>query len=497
MFCDLFNALAVRLMTDSDTAALVSGRNVMSYHKLGLRVGAMMRALDRSGPGTVLVRGHKEPDVVATMIAATLLDRAFVFAESNYPTERVRQIIDTCDVSAVVNAAPHEDVFPIANLNAFELPAHPMAYDPLSTSEETKVFYITFTSGSTGQPKGIPIRRRNFAALADWLLPFIEASDGAEGACINHASMAFDMSMSDIWPALFLGQAVYLLDHRNNANPHANISTLLRNKDIPAATLCSTPAFLEIMLETQRFNGANFPKLKAFWVGGEEVPQPLLMRLLQAFPKAVIYHSYGPSEVTCVTHCTPIAESDLGQVDTLSLGLAHGAVRVFVDTGDGELRRQGEGEIVLVGPQVADGYLPAEHPNNANFSVYEGERSYHTGDLGRLDSNGAMTVIGRIDRQIKLNGLRIELGAIEQCAMQVPGITAAAVLPPIGPSNVLTLVLAGHSLADVDTAAVRANILAQLPPYMLPGRIVIEPDLPRNLSGKIDRKKLSAQLADA
>lgn len=496
MFCDLFNALAVRLLTEEEAPALVSGRDVISYKALGMRVGAIRAALSKTPQGSVLIRGHKEADVVAAMIAATLLGRAFVFAETTYPAARVAQIIETCDCTAAVNAAVQDAPVSIESIDAFDLPDRELVFDPLTSADEDRVFYITFTSGSTGQPKGIPIRRRNFASLSKWLLPFIVAAEGAEGACINHASMAFDMSMSDVWPALFLGQAVYLLDHKNNANPHANISMLTRHKAVPGATLCSTPAFLEIMLETMRFNGKNFPKLKAFWVGGEEVPQPLLKRLLEAFPESVIYHSYGPSEVTCVTHCTPIAESDLGRVKTLSLGRAHGGLEVYVDPGDGILRREGEGEIVFVGPQVAEGYLPADHPNNAHFGSHQGQNSYHTGDLGQLDAAGAMTIIGRIDRQIKLNGLRIELGAIEQCALQVSSIAGAAVLPPKGASKQMKLILAGNGLGEGDKRAVRESILAQLPPYMLPGQIEIATDLPRNLSGKIDHNQLRAQFAD-
>ncbi len=288
---------------------------------------------------------------------------------------------------------------------------------------------------------------------------------------------------------------IYLLDHSNNTNPYANISLLNRNPAISAGTLMSTPAFLAIMLEAPQFKAERFPHLKAFWVGGEGVPKPLLKRLRHAFPECQIYHAYGPSEVTCVTHCILLEDSDLDGDDPLPLGIGQEGNLALVDTGDGVLRQSGQGEIVLLGGQVAGRYLPKSHPNNVNFSMCDGQRSYRTGDLGVISESGGMTIVGRIDRQIKLNGYRIELGEIEQCALEVSGVRTAVVVPQFASSKSLVLVVSGEALNEASKEVLRAHIEARLPAYMRPSRIEIDQNIHLSLSGKIDRLKMMSLYA--
>ncbi|WP_429933047.1 AMP-binding protein [Agrobacterium vitis] len=496
MLCDYYSALTMRLHMDRDTVALVNGKQTLTYHQLGQRVAAIHKALSvQRTPGQVLVRGHKETDVVAAMIASTLAGRGFVFAEANYPAARIQQIIETCGCTIMVNVVANEDVYPIPQIDSFDLGDEVLSPIVLEAEDEEALFYITFTSGSTGQPKGIPISRSNFSTFADWIKPIVDQSAGGSHACINHASMAFDMSMSDIWPALFSGRAIYLLDHCNNTNPYANISLLNRNCALSAGTLMSTPAFLAIMLEAPQFKAERLPHLRAFWLGGEGVPKPLLKRLRQAFPDCQIYHAYGPSEVTCVTHCILLDDTDFHGDDPLPLGIGQEGNLALVDTGDGVLRQSGQGEIVLLGGQVAGHYLPKSHANNVNFSVHEGQRSYRTGNLGVISESGGLTIVGRIDRQIKLNGYRIELGEIEQCALEVAGVFTAVVVPQLASSKSLVLVVSGEALNEASKEVLRMHIEARLPAYMRPSRIEIDQNIHLSLSGKIDRLKMMSLYA--
>lgn len=496
MFCDYFNRLTARLCADQDTVALVNVKQTLTYYQLGQRVAALHKSLlTHTMPGQVLVRGHKEADVVAAMIASTLAGRGFVFAEANYPASRVQQIIETCGCTVMVNAVANMDLCAIPQIDSFALDDEALTPIMLEPGDEDVRFYVTFTSGSTGQPKGIPIARRNFSTFADWIKPLVDKSTGGGDSCINHASMAFDMSMSDIWPALFSGKAIFLLDHSNNTNPYANISLLSRNPAVAPGTLMSTPAFLAIMLEAPQFKADRFPHLQAFWVGGEGVPKPLLKRLRQAFPNSQVYHAYGPSEVTCVTHCVLLDDADFDGDEPLPLGIGQKGNQALVDTGDGVLRESGQGEIVLLGGQVSGSYLPESHPNNANFSIHEGQPSYRTGDLGVISDSGCLTIVGRIDRQIKLNGYRIELGEIEQCALEVSGVRTAVVVPQFTSSKLLILVVSGDALNEASKEVLRAHIEARLPAYMLPSRIEIDQNIHLSLSGKIDRLKMMSLYA--
>lgn len=490
-----FNKLMNHLREGDDKIAIAGEKSVLTYGQLARRTSAIFAALSGISEGPILIHGHKEPDIVAVMIAAALSGRGFVFAESSYPLGRVQQIIDTCGCSIVMSAAatvPGELSIPVAS--TWELQDRSFQLADMSSEEEDRVFYITFTSGSNGQPKGIPITRRNFSAFMDWFEPLVTWSAGGAHANASHASMAFDMSMSDIWPALFAGRCSYLLSHANNLNPSANLSHLTRIAGQSAGTMMATPAFLAIMLESPRFNSRTLPHLKSFWVGGEAVPKPLLRRLTTAFPECEIHHAYGPSEATCVTHCVRLTGADLLGDGPLPLGLGEGACTTLVDQGDGVLRTSGEGEIILVSEQVAGGYLPREHANNRNFGTYNGRQSYKTGDLGVVSDTGELTILGRLDNQFKLNGFRIELNEIEHCAMQVAGVKMAIVVPQHRPAKSLVLVLSGEGIGEATSKAVREHLESKLPPYMRPARILIDRDLPLSVAGKVDRRKLMERL---
>ena len=438
----------------------------------------------------ILLQGHKEPDLIAAMIAAALAGRAFVFADVSYPAARVAQVIDTCGCCLALRSLADVPPCGLPVIDSFALSDAPLPDLTLDAATEEGWFYITFTSGSTGVPKGIPIRRRSFGAFMDWFEPANTGSAGGTGAHVAHASLAFDMSMSDIWTALFAGRSVYMMHHANTLNPRTNLRQMLSAPQVPVGTFTATPAFFALMLEDPQFNADRLPGLGAFWIGGEAVPKPLLRRLVARFPGCEIHHCYGPSEVSCITHGAVLTDRDLVSDAPLPLGGEQGKMIVRVDDGTGMLAPRGEGEIVLMGPQVADGYLPAGHPANAAFGWYDGHRLYRTGDFGAVDDTGCLTIRGRIDSQVKINGHRVELGEIERVAAEVDGVSIAVAFPAAeaSASKGLVLVIKGDAVDDTVLAAVRAHLKARLPKWMIPARIVRGEDLPVQLSGKIDRR---------
>jgi D-alanine--poly(phosphoribitol) ligase subunit 1 len=493
MLADRFNALFCAIAQKANLPALICHDQSVTWAALGRRIAALHRAIvamPMPDGAPILLMGHKEPDLVAAMIAAALAGRPFVFADVGYPLARVRQIIQTCGCGFVLRSLAEADPCGLPVIDSWAHTDARLQELRLDPADEDRLFYITFTSGSTGVPKAIPIRRRSFSAFMDWFEPANTGSAGGTGAHVAHSSFAFDMSMSDIWTALFAGRSLYIMHHANTLNPRANLRQLLSQPSCPAGTLTATPAFFSLLLEDPQFSAESLPQLCAFWIGGEAVPKPLLRRLAQRFPGCEIYHAYGPSEVTCITHSQLLSARDLVAEGPLRLGGEQRGLVVRVDDGSGTLRHQGEGEIVLLGMQVADGYLPADHPSNSSFGWHRGQRYYRTGDFGQIDQDGCLTIRGRIDSQVKINGHRIELGEIERIAAEVPGVAVAVALPTAETSPIkgLVLVVTGDAVDDACVAAVRAHLKARLPVWMVPARIKRAEDLPVQISGKIDRK---------
>lgn len=485
-----FEDLFTTIRHDPARLAIVTQDAKLTYGQFGMRIAAIHAALISTGPGPVLIHGHKERDLIPAMVAATCAGRGYVFADTSYPSARIAQIVETCGCSVVLRTDIAAPDVPLPTIVTEHLADAVLENLTLDAASEGQLFYITFTSGSTGVPKGIPIKRRAFAAFMDWFEPLNTGSFGGQHAHVSQASMAFDMSQSDLWTTLFAGRTLYLLHHGNNLNPRANLAQMQSAPEAPVGTLTATPAFFAVMLEDPQFNGQVLRDLRSFWIGGESVPKPLLRRLLERFPQAEIHHAYGPSEVTCITHSQKLCMADLVAEEPLPLGPQQLRIRVMVDAGDGVLSPTGEGEILLVGPQVADGYLPASHPGNASFGWYNGLRSYRTGDFGWVDEDGGLTIRGRIDGQVKVNGFRVELGEIERNAIQVEGVKMAIALQASegAVTRGLILVLQGQNLGEATIANVRNHLRQKLPAFMIPAKIVTGDDLPISLAGKIDRR---------
>lgn len=488
MLATRFQTLIDLCKAQPEKMAVVCTDGALTYGRLGARAQAIFDALAIAPAGPVLVQGHKECDIMPAMMAATFANRGFVFADISYPLARIEQIIATCGCSVAVqvdDAAPDTGVHTIKTSDLADAPLSDLA---LSQDDEETLFYVTFTSGSTGEPKGIPTMRASFSAFIDWFEPLNTNSAGGSDGHVNHASMAFDMSMSDNWTALFAGRTLYMLSHENTFHTRANVNHMCRVPDAPIGTLTATPAFYALMLEDPKFNTTTFPKLKAFWIGGEAVQRSLLLRLTDRFPGCQINHAYGPSEAACITHSQLLSDDDLHSDGPLPLGPEQSGCCVMVST-DAGLKRTGSGEILLIGPQVAKGYIPRSHPNNSKFTVIDGQRCYHTGDHGTVDKDGGLMVHGRIDSQVKVNGYRIELVEVERSAVQVDCVKMAVALTPAKQtgSGGLILVLNGDDITADKVETVRTHLRDSLPPFMVPSKIIVENDLPLSMAGKIDR----------
>jgi D-alanine--poly(phosphoribitol) ligase subunit 1 len=248
--------------------------------------------------------------------------------------------------------------------------------------------------------------------------------------------------------------------------------------------MCAEPSFRE----------STLPELRTFLIGGEPVPRALLVKLTERFPLAELWHAYGPTEVTCVTHCRQLTASDLVGSGPLPLGRAvpPNVIRVVGDDGR-ELEIGEVGEVELAGPQVAYGYMPPTHPQNSLFGLRENKRFYRTGDYGMVDNDGNLTLTGRMDGQIKWNGNRVEIGEIERVAQDAIGVCQAVVVPFIRDNRVVDLILFVQLREDDDSqrAAFFNHLTGALPAYMRPRSIRFVDRMPLTLHGKVDRRRLT------
>ncbi len=475
--------------------ALVNDSGSYTFAQLGRRVEGIRQALRRHSPRCVMIYGHKQLDAAAAMLACAFETIPFTFADIANPTARIERIAIMVQIDLVLMACEPRTSFPSLPapiIITTNLPDSSHLLPAVIPSPE-QLFYILTTSGSTGEPKGVKISYGNYGTLARWALPLLH--EAGQGVHVNHACLSFDLGIMDIFLTLAAGKTLAMLDHINNIRPRKNLS-LLTQPALRVDSWFSTPGFLDLMCSDAWFCQQTLPNLKCIAIGGEALLPSLVRTLHQRFPQATLLHCYGPTEAACMTHATYMTPDALPAAPPLPLGPACGDNDAIIVDERGEPLPVGTlGEIVLFGPQISPGYLPESDPRNRLFGWRQGQRGYHTGDLGYLDAQGNLFVKGRNDGQIKWQGNRIEIGEIETVTNQLAGVQQAAVIAEKQDNRVKELVLFVHLSSDTNERrdSLRRDLAQQLPAYMVPRVIRFTGPFPLTLHGKTDRQALMRQ----
>jgi D-alanine--poly(phosphoribitol) ligase subunit 1 len=363
---------------------------------------------------------------------------------------------------------------------------------PLSPADP---YYIMFTSGSTGTPKGVPITLECLSDFIQWMEGEQAFSEGE--IFLNQVPYSFDVSVMDTYLSLVTGGTVFAINRDHIANPIRLFEALINSR---VSIWVSTPTFAQLCLSERRFNQSMLPQVKRFLFCGETLSPTIAGQLLDRFPSADVWNTYGPTEATVATTSIRIDRDLLNRYSSLPIGFPKPRTRIVVLDGSGSPVAEGErGEIVIAGPNVSPGYLNRPDANERAFFRLDGARAYRTGDVGHFQ-DGMLFFDGRMDNQIKLHGFRIELGDVEAHLSALPGVQEAVVLPVTRNGRVESLqafvVLTERPQgSDFDISnALRANLAERLPVHMLPRRFQFVDTFPMTVNGKVDRRKLAERV---
>jgi D-alanine--poly(phosphoribitol) ligase subunit 1 len=352
-----------------------------------------------------------------------------------------------------------------------------------------------FTSGSTGDPKGVVITLGCLTSYLDWLLAEQAFAPGEH--FLNVVPYSFDVSVMDTYGALLSGGTVHSVTREDIANPK-ELYALLGAAGL--TTWVSTPSFAQMCLVERSFGAGLLPGLRRFLFCGETLPPEVAGRLLDRFPAAEVWNTYGPTETTVAVTSLRIDRAVQDRHSPLPIGRPMPGSRIVVVDEAGRPVADGErGQIIIAGPSVSPGYLGRRDLTERAFFSLDGVRAYRTGDWGRY-RDGLLFFEGRMDSQIKLHGYRIELADVEANLRALPAVRDAVVLPVLkqGAADALAafVVLSGPPAGGEFQAAsaLRAGLAERLPAYMLPRRFVFLETFPMNANGKADRRRLAEML---
>jgi amino acid adenylation domain-containing protein len=471
-------------------------------------------------PGLTAVLGRRSLTAYTGVLGALLAGHGYVPLNPAFPAERTRSMLLRAGASVMVVDAPSLPLLaevldglptPISvvvpelpEVDAFaeSWPAHrfvgsrqmapPKAWVP-SASDPEAVAYLLFTSGSTGEPKGVAVTHAN-------VVPFVEAMADRYGITSDDRfsqtfDLTFDLSVFDLFVAWARGACVCVPSAKALMAPREYVTR-------SALTVWfSVPSLAVLMRRLGMLKPDRYPTLRWSLFCGEALPMEIAAAWAAAAPGSTVENLYGPTEATIA--CTAYrwvpdrspAECEQGLVP---IGWPLAGMTALV-AGDEltEVSPGAAGELLMAGPQVTPGYWNDSGRTAAAFVVPPGrrERYYRTGDrVRRPVGDEPLRYLGRLDNQVKVHGHRVELGEVEAVVREEAEVSGVAAIGWPETESGVAGVVAFLEDPEVDLETLRKRVSTRLPPYMVPRRFHVLGALPRNSNGKVDRHALRRHL---
>ncbi|WP_157115919.1 non-ribosomal peptide synthetase, partial [Nocardia puris] len=486
----LFDAQASR--TPARPALTFEGETV-TYGDLAARVNRLARWLigQGVGPESLVALGMRRGiDLVTGMYAIVAAGGGYVPIDPDHPAERTAHVLDTAAPVAVLTSG--EDLaLDVAQVRIDRLDLSGYSAAPITDAERTAALrpgntaYVLFTSGSTGRPKGVAMTHGGIVNRLLWMQS-AHVTLGAADVVVQKTPVTFDVSIPEFFWPLQIGARLVLAAPDGHRDP-AYLADLIRREGVTAAHF--VPSMLAAFVAEEPY----VPSLRHIFCSGETLPAATARRA-RALTSAQVHNMYGPTETAVEVSAHRVTDAD---PEVLPMGGPNWNTRMYVL--DARLRPVPvgvPGELFIAGAQVARGYLGRPDLTSDRFVAdpfgVPGERMYRTGDLVRWTRAGELEFLGRTDFQVKVRGLRIELGEVEVALLAVPGVAQAAVL--VRDDHGTGDQLVAYLVADgpLDVAVVRESVAGRLPGYMVPTAFVVLDAFPVTASGKLDRKALPA-----
>ena len=528
---DLFCAQAAER---PDAVAVVDGTRTLTYRALDQASNRLARHLVNLGVGPEGVVGvclERSAELIVSLLAIWKAGGAYLPLDPDYPAARLAFMLNDAGAYVVLAtsdtaAALHCDDAP-PRLVLIDDPANAavvasLSNAPVSNTERTALLtpqslaYVIYTSGSTGLPKGVLISHRSITVNSGWFSSVFDRPH--KQAVLSRIPISFDFWMKETLFPLISGSMVYI---------SSELFTSMASRICSAAkisTIMASPRVFEDLYEQRQLGG--FASLTNIHCGGDRMTAELRERLRISFPDAKLFQEYGPTETTLNVTFEPLHSLERQNERTIGSPVSNTQVYV-VDARLNPVPVGVSGELLIGGVQVSRGYLgrsglTAEKFIADPFSGEPGARLYRTGDLARWRPDGTLEFLGRLDDQIKVRGMRVELGEIETALTASKAIAQAVVSAPkdeTGDTRLVAYVvpaeLSDADLADalgvavdaltdahrdtlqiipledhLNLAAVRTALKRTLPEHMVPSGFVGLSRVPLTASGKVDRKAL-------
>jgi D-alanine--poly(phosphoribitol) ligase subunit 1 len=437
----------------------------------------------------VFIYGHKQVLFPASIIACLTTEHPFIPIDELYPEERIHEIMEETGTNVLIDCSSSYKNPDIITLSFKAKQIEILNNNILSTKSNTPVYnknplaYILFTSGSTGKPKGVLIRKQSVLSLIDWIQSKAFEMSKTD-VFVNQAPFSFDVSLFDTFATLSYGATMIMVSKELASKPNIFKETLSKYK---ATFWTSTPSFIYIYQREEWFNDKVLPHLKKFLFAGELLVPTIVKKVHLQFSSSKVWNAFGPTEATVITTLLEIDENIINSYPILPIGYSKPQSKMITLPNDAN--KDNLGELVIVGENVAEGYLNRPNQTSNQFYIHKNKKAYKTGDLGYI-KDGLIFCLGRNDDQIKFNGYRIELEEINKKIISFGNIDEVKTVGLVRNNKVTKIVAMYQAIEKINPSELKGYLSEKLPYYMIPSDFLKINQFPMNDSGKINRNKL-------
>ena len=476
-----------------DAPAVYARSGDLSYRQLRDQAFAVAAALREHGVDagdTVAVMGPKCAEQIPALLGIMAAGGVYLPIGVDQPPDRAERILQTGQVSLALVCGGQRLALPVPALTIADVLHGGLAgadIQPARTHPD-KLAYVLFTSGSTGEPKGVEVTHDAAMNTVEFLTRHFEI--GARDRCLALSALECDLSVLDIFATLRAGAAMVVVDEAKRRDP----DVWARLIETHAVTVLNfLPGWLEMLVEV---GAGRLSSLRAVLTGGDLV-RPQLAHLLKSQAPQLRFAGLGGATETAVhaTICEPTEPPADWTAVPYGTPFPNNACRVVNDMG-GDCPDWVVGELWFSGRGIARGYRGRPDLTAQRFVVHDGRTWYRAGDLARYWPDGTLEFVGRADHRVKLSGYRVELGDVEAALRRIPGvaIAVAAVVPTPGGTDMLAAVVRADN-TRLTAVGVQKAMAEFVPAHMIPHQISLVEQIPFTVGGKIDRRAVAREVA--
>ena len=435
-------------------------------------------------PYVALIISRNVESVIG-ILSIILANKAFCPISENTPNERINFFLKQLNCKKYINCSKKK-INLSGQINIKEKFGEIKIIKRKKFLNPTKTFYILFTSGSTGIPKGVKLSFNNILNTLYWSKKYLNWDGHKIGIATQ---FSFDISMFDLFSGLFFNVPMYIFS--NPSDPFKTFEEIEINK---VTSIFSVPTFFSNFVRFSLIK-KNIKYLSRIISGGDFFPQKDILSWRQNQKKISIFNVWGPTETSIVNSMYKITANDnrdLIKKKSIPVGKSEKRMKILILNKKNKINTKSSGEICVVGESVSKGYI-GDKKNLKNYFSYKNKPAYRTGDLGYFDKDKMLHIIGRKDNSIKISGYRIDTKEIENLTNQINKIDNSVVVATEF-YGLKTLCLAIETNKKIKKNLVLNKLKKNLPLYSLPKKIIFYKKFPLNINFKINKKKIEEDL---